>query len=723
MTFPTRHTLSRRFADPDLEAAFRDDYARQSLGEVRVALLIGAFVYGPLFAYLDWVQATNALWGIWGIRLGVCVLAAGVYFASYRPFFIRWMQEILSAVLFLAGAGLMAMILLDTSPRAYIDGPVLLVLPGYVLMRIRFAPATLVGFALLLVYLLIIYLKEQLPFDTRVGSALFLLAANLIGMTAGYAMETYARRDFWQMRLLDAERREKADLLDVKTRFFSNISHEIRTPLTLILGPLDDLLARTELPADTRSLLETMRRNGKRLLGLMNQLLDLSRLDAGRMPVRVREADLVAHLRDLTRSFAPMAERGGLTLTFDANASELPGVFDAEKLDVIVSNLLANAIHYTPAGGTIRLRLAQEGAAFVVEVRDSGAGIPEADLPHIFDRFHRVEHAAATHPGAGIGLAPTRALVERLHGTIAAESTVGFGSVFTVRLPVRLEGEPEAAGGRPVAAAPMPDETTGAEDTPRAGTKQGVALVVEDNADVRAYVRQCLEADWTVAEAGDGAGGLELARRLVPDVIVTDLMMPGIDGMALCRALREDEVLDHVPILALTARADAASERAGFEAGFDDYLVKPFDATSLRARVNGVVARYRRLRSTFSEHLTIGPSHIEVPSAERAFLDRWREVLDARIAESELSVGDLADAMGMSVRQLQRKITMLTGQSPNAALRTYRLERARDLLAQGAGTVSEVAYAVGFASPSYFTKCYREAFGSAPTREANEAAD
>ncbi|MDZ4701703.1 MAG: response regulator, partial [Rhodothermales bacterium] len=713
---PSHHRTTLRFPDLAQEAGFLADYARQSLATVRAAILLGTFVYGPLFGYLDWIQQSNAMWGIWGIRAGTCVLAAGVYLASYQPFFIRWMQEILSATIFLAGVGLMAMILLDTSPRAYIDGPVLLVLPGYVLMRIRLVYASAVGLSLLLVYVLIIYLKEDLPFDTRVGSVLFLFAANLIGMTAGYAMETYARRDFWQKRVIDAERRAKEELLDVRTRFFSNISHEIRTPLTLILGPLDDLMAGGGLPEPARVSLDLMRRNGRRLLGLINQLLDLSRLDAGRMPVRTREADLATFLHDLCLRFAPLAERKGIALSFESAEATLPAVFDAEKLEVIASNLLANALQYTPAGGVVRLSMTVDAEDRVrLVVRDSGAGIPAGELPHIFDRFHRVEQASAAHPGAGIGLSLTRALVERMGGTIEAESTVGFGSVFTVRIPRRVAGEPETRESDYFLHHDAEVEAAAEHNAP-AGTL-GVALVVEDNADIRAYIRRSLEADWAVSEAADGRAGLEAANRLVPDVIVTDLMMPGLDGMDLCRTIREDDALDHIPILALTARADVASERAGLEAGFDDYLVKPFDGATLAARVRAVVERYRRLQAIYSEHITVGPARTLVQSAERAFLERWQGLLEERMGEAHLSVGDLADAMGMSVRQLQRKITQLTGTSPNTALRDFRLEWARQRLTQGAGTVSEVAYAVGFTSASYFTKCYRERFGAAPTLE------
>ncbi len=530
-----------------------------------------------------------------------------------------------------------------------------------------------------------------------------------------------------------AEKLIESDRL--KTRFFANISHEFRTPLTLILGPLETFLARSGSPieAHDRPQLEVMHRNAHRLLRLINQLLDLSKLEAGSMQVRAQHGNIIRYLKGLVQAFASYAGRKKIDLQFHAVREEIDLYFDADKVEKILFNLLSNAFKFTPEGGTIRVRVSETGnedaGAVEISVKDTGPGIPADQVAYIFDRFRQMEGAAGqARGGTGIGLALVKELAELHGGAIRVESEPGFGSEFTVTLPKGRdhlgddqleEKHPGGAVRAPTPSTryePAPSEAIRAETRPREASGDVESLlIVDDNADVRAFLRDCLEQAYHVVEARDGQDALEKARAVVPDLIIADVMMPRMDGFALCRAIKADALLNHIPVILLTARATDESKVEGLETGADDYLFKPFNADELRARVRNLIALRRKLRARFSQQILIEPNSITVKSADEVFIDRAREVVEEHMADETFNVDALAGAMTMGLRQLQRKLRALTDQTPTEFIRLLRLKRAAQLLEQQAGTVTEIAYEVGFNNPTYFATRFREVFGVSPS--------
>jgi signal transduction histidine kinase/DNA-binding response OmpR family regulator len=555
-----------------------------------------------------------------------------------------------------------------------------------------------------------------------------------------------------------------AELDRAKDRFFANISHEFRTPLTLILGPLADLIEGRSgvLPAAVRVHHAMMQRNAQRLLRLINQVLDLTRLESGQLALDMVPGDLVATCRATTASFAPLAERRRIALVFEAPAAAVPVRLDAPQFEKVLLNLLSNAFKFTEPGGRVAVQVDADYAGARLVVRDTGVGIAPALLPRVFDRFFQADSTATRrHEGSGIGLSLARELVELHGGTVTADSTPGVGSAFTVRLPLLPaamgagaagDGGAEAlAGAASAMAGAMAGATAGAPRPaaePPTGTDAAVAreeerddrttvLVVDDNADVRAYVAGVLAAGYRVLEAADGAAGLALAREALPDLVLADVMMPRLDGFALARALREDPATDGIPVVLLTARADAGDEVAGLSAGADDYVTKPFDRGVLEARIAALIATRRRLRERYRLEGLPAPAAADArvdsaelaaslvaaaPAADREPSElerRLRRLVEARLTEPELKPDALAAAAGLSYQQLYRRLRDELGVTPSQFIRTVRVERAAELLRAGEGSVTEVAYAVGFNALSHFHRSFRERFGVAPTALAS----
>ncbi len=516
---------------------------------------------------------------------------------------------------------------------------------------------------------------------------------------------------------VEAQAERLRDLDRAKSRFFANLSHEFRTPLTLLLGPIETLLDRAEATEDRR-LLGGMRTQSRRLLRLVGQLLDLSKIDAGAVALHPQRGDLVVFLRRLTASFAALAEQRGVTLGFDTDAERIDAAFDADKLEQIVGNLLSNALKFTPPAGKVQVGLETEGSEAVVRVRDTGPGIAAAALERVFDRFYQAE-TSSDGLGTGIGLALARDLAELHGGSLDAESTVGFGSLFTLRLPLDLESE-RGAERESAEDASAEWETEDTADDDEAGPEAlpddaPLVLLVEDHAEVRAFLRDTLASRYRIAEAASGEAALAAARAAPPDLIVSDVMMPGLDGFDLVRALRADDTLAPIPVILLTARADEASRLEGLGAGADDYLAKPFSAAELKARAENLIELRRALRRRYSDEVVVGPSQVTVPSADAVFLDEVRAAVEQHIGNSEFGVEWLADEVHLSRRQLHRKLRALTGLSSVAYIRMMRLERAAQLLEQHAGTVSEIAYRVGFRDADYFGRLFRQAYGHPPS--------
>ena len=568
-----------------------------------------------------------------------------------------------------------------------------------------------------------------------------LLAGSLFYVMRRFDLKRTALKHSLQMKSFEAEKMREVD--QMKSRFFANISHEFRTPLTLILGPLDQLTGRFQ-EADVQAAITTMRRNGLRLLELINQLLDLSRLDSGNMPLKVRSLDLVALSRPLVMSFISLAERRKIKLVFESGEEEIRAFVDRDKFEKILTNLISNAFKFTREGGEVKVVLriingenaepAHKGAHgrwVEVAVSDTGIGIEAKDSGKIFDRFYQVDSVDMPgQGGTGIGLALTKELVELHKGEITVRSTPGIGSTFIVRfplgkeqwrpeemlteetVPISIETLPIAASldeRRRVNAAEEPDEPS-----------RPVVLIVEDNADVRAYVRGLLQKDYGIEEAENGEGGLEKARGRRVDLVISDIMMPVMDGVQLCRELKDDERTNHIPVILLTARATEDGKLEGLDAGADDYVVKPFDARELAARVKNLLELRRTLWEKYHRQVTLGPAETPVTSTDERFLKRFAENIAQHITDAGYDTEKLAHDMCMSRMQLNRKLRALTGHSTHELVRQYRLQRAAQLLRKKAGNVSEVAYELGFSNLSHFARAFREQFGMLPSEyEAN----
>jgi signal transduction histidine kinase/ligand-binding sensor domain-containing protein/DNA-binding response OmpR family regulator len=556
----------------------------------------------------------------------------------------------------------------------------------------------------------------------------------------------YARRsEMNRIRLenrLAIERVEADQLRELdraRSRLFANVSHEFRTPLTLTIGPLDDLRAGLHGPlsAAAAEQVDLARRNAGRVLGLINEILDLARAESGRETLRARRVDLGAFVSSIARTFVPLAERKAIAFDVQGPSEQVIVFGDPDHLDRALSNLLSNAFKFTPDGGAVRVTVTADESVARIAVRDSGAGIPASDLNLIFDRFHRAQ-TAGTQPGTGIGLSLARELIALHGGSIAVESEEGFGSTFTVTLrkgKAHLTADQIADEGAVIAwaprggpspqlfaTAPVTSELPNAEPVASAADDDvTTVLVVDDNAEVRTYVKQHLAPRYRVLEAVDGAQGLEMARRLLPDLVLSDVMMPVMDGYALCRALKSDADTDFIPVILLTARAEAEDRLAGLTEQADDYLTKPFDVRELLARIANIVATRRRLRERYAaaapapDPVQMHPTRIAVEPADQRFIDQVRAAIERHLGDESFNVERLASEVAQSRGNLHRRLRDLIGETPSDLIRRMRLERAAQLLESGVGSVAEVAYAVGFKSVAHFSNAFVEQHGVRPS--------
>jgi len=543
---------------------------------------------------------------------------------------------------------------------------------------------------------------------------------------------------------------EKLKEMDrVKSRFFANISHEFRTPLTLIMGPLEQMLAARAGQRDQHEVeaIHTALRNSRRLLTLINQLLDLSRLESGKMQLHASKQNIVPFLKGVAGSFQSLLEQKKLELTVHTAAENITLYYDAEKMEKVIGNLIANAVKFTPPGGGITITAVMHDTReenypsgyLEITVRDTGIGIPEEQLPYIFDRFYQADGYFShehKHKGSGIGLALVKELVTLHHGDIRVDSREGknSGTVFTIRLPgvsihdtdapVDHEEHLKPGVGRAAAVEEfdthesIKEEEGNDEDTGADG--KDVILVVEDNPDVRKYIRAPLEEEYTVIEAVDGEEGIGKAGKIIPDLIISDVMMPRKDGFQLCEALKKDIRTSHIPIILLTAKASVAGVVEGLETGADDYIIKPFNTKILLTRIRNLIDLRRRLQETIQREMLLQPTEIAVSSMDREFMKELKEAVKKNLPDMEFGVDELAKSLYMGRTTLNRKVRALTGESPNQFIRSYRLKRAAQLLKANFGNVTEVAFAVGFSSSNYFTRCFKEKFNQLPHTYAGE---
>ncbi|MBD2755276.1 ATP-binding protein [Spirosoma validum] len=528
------------------------------------------------------------------------------------------------------------------------------------------------------------------------------------------------------------------ELDTLKSRFFANLSHEFRTPLSIIKGSVEKLHQQDDPVSRRQSDYQLINRNAGRLLQLINQLLDLSRLEAGKLELHPKPGELTHFLQLMASSFASLFESKGITYHYTVSLQPVWVLMDSDKLEQIISNLLTNASKFTPTKGQVRFSASVEpGQTGTCElqliVQDTGIGIGEHQLPRIFDRFYQVDDSATrSFEGTGIGLALVTELVDLHGGQINVESTLGSGTIFRLSIsfetvPVVEQSGQESPGQESLASPPLLSEpavvpaSTMNEpaQTGKRSSQLGQLLIVEDHRDLRQFLVDQLSKTYGVSAVENGLDGYQTALKTIPDLIISDVMMPGLDGMALCERLKTDERTSHIPIILLTARADPDSKIKGLETGADDYLYKPFGLDELLVRVRNLLDSRKKLRERFSRQITLQPTELVVTSLDEQFLQKALAVTEANLANVAFDVESFSREMGLSRTQLHRKLTALTEQSPNEFIRSIRLQRAASLLKQQLGNVADVAYQVGFSSPNYFTKCFRDVYGQTPTEYAS----
>lgn len=521
------------------------------------------------------------------------------------------------------------------------------------------------------------------------------------------------------------------ELEQQRSRFFAKVSHELRTPLSLMLDPIRQMLGGTERPAGEADRLRMVYQNAQRLQRLIEQLLDLARFDAGRLELRLRRRAWGPFVEGVMRRLAPLADKERVDLTVDTAGADATVAFDPDRMETVASNLVRNALTYTPAGGKVHVQARIDGVTVGMTVADNGPGIPEAEQAALFDRFYQGT-VESEHDGTGIGLALTKVLMEAHDGTIAVDSTPGEGSTFEVRWPADVEAPvPEDEEGMQAAAVREADDVLGAMD-PDPDVRPDTAsfptnddrttvLVVEDNASVRAYVRELLEPHYQVVEAEHGADGLSRARATLPDLVVADVMMPALDGFEMLRALRRSERTTDIPVVMLTARVEPDDQVEGWREGVDAYVTKPFDGDVLVATVDRLIAARRQLRERHrADEAEPGRDTPAGSDAPLSFEERVRAVVREHLADADFTVEQLASEVGLARRTVTKKTKETIGQTPSALIRSMRLERGAELLVEDAGTISEVAYAVGFNSLSYFSRRFKSYFGVSPSAYRKE---
>ena len=500
-----------------------------------------------------------------------------------------------------------------------------------------------------------------------------------------------------------------------KLVFFTNVSHDFRTPLTLIADPINQLLADKSLGEHSRQLLELMKKNVNILLRLVNQILDFRKVENGRMELHLDPFDLLSNFRSWNDSFRMALLKKHISFSFEAMPdADFRIMADCEKMERIYFNLLSNAVKYTPENGKIVVSLQADVASLRFSVFNSGSYVSSQEVDAIFERFYQIDGHQA---GTGIGLALVRAFVEMHGGQITAQSDEK-GTTFTVLLPAQSISQYHPTvvtlpAGETEVSATLVESELSADEEEAGATGRPTVLVIDDNADIRHYVKTLLAEEYHVLDAPEAATGKRLAMKYVPDVIVSDVMMPGMDGVECCRRLKTELQTCHIPVILLTACSLDEQRIQGYNGGADSYISKPFNSQLLLSRIRNLIDSRRQLRQFFGDNQTLAKENIS--DMDKDFVSRFKALVEEKMRDAELNVEDLGKDMGLSRVQLYRKLKSLTNYAPNELLRQARLKKAASLLASSEMTIAEIAYEVGFSSPSYFTKCYKEQFGESPT--------
>lgn len=529
-------------------------------------------------------------------------------------------------------------------------------------------------------------------------------------------------RRLLEQRNREEDRRKQEELNRMKFRFFTNVSHDLRTPLSLIVSPLEDMLKESTDKRQTKRL-NLMRNNALRLLSLVNQLLDFRKAEEADLHLNPSEGDIVGFARNVCTSFISLSDRKDINLTFYSDRERIDLLFDCDKMEKILMNLLGNAFKFTPAGGRIDLAIGHGGedmSKLRIQVSDTGIGIKDKDKEHIFERFYQVDDDGESHPGtgSGIGLSMVSEYVRLHDGTIRVVDNIDRGSVFIIELPIRHSDSRTFDRGTAV----YSDKTTASEpdgtpDNPSANQERGnrrkTALIVDDNADMTEMLKDSLDNIYEVRTAKDGREALKIAKETKPDIILTDVMMPNMNGMELCRALKEDSETVNIPIIIITAKHDLGVKLEGLTIGADDYITKPFNLDVLRLRMRRLIElNAKGARRTLIEP---EPDNIKITPLDEKLIEKAMKYVSQNLTRPELSVEELSEALGMSRVSLYKKIKQITGKAPIEFIRIIRLKRAAQLLRESQMNISEIAYQTGFNNPKVFSRYFKEEFGILPS--------
>lgn len=587
------------------------------------------------------------------------------------------------------------------------------------------------------------YLKSQVDdYWNRHSAQTSLFYAMIIILLLLFGVLFLVLRAFWQRKkhqnvlmsqnkILEEQRdtqRELNEQLNAATQsklvFFTNVSHDLRTPLTLIAEPVEQLAVADNLTPQQSMLMKIANKNVKILRRLINQILDFRKYENGKLNLNLVESKFGTLVKEWAESFNSIARKRDITLTVDVTLDkDFTLAVDAEKIERVFFNLMSNAFKYTPDNGSIKFSCGLDGDNLRFSIEDTGHGIGADDINNIFDRFYQVDKI---HPnGSGIGLSLAKAFVELHGGSIAVESILGVGSKFTVTLPVvHVEECMPADTDNLITKADVNAELDRLEEVDRtttAGTELPLLLVIDDNADIRRMIVELLKDEYNIVTAPDGREGVRLAAKYVPDLIICDVMMPVMDGLECCRIIKDEVSTSHIPVLMLTACSMDEQRARGYDSGADGYLSKPFNSAVLKSRCRNLIDNRKRIKNLWSSNgggdVKAKERNASVPvnDVDSEFYSKVLDIMKKEMGNPDLNVDSLASMMGLGRSQFYRKIKALTNYSPVELLRNLRLKQAREMLTTTEKTIGEIAYEVGFSSPAYFTRCYREAFDETPT--------
>jgi signal transduction histidine kinase/ligand-binding sensor domain-containing protein/DNA-binding response OmpR family regulator len=545
--------------------------------------------------------------------------------------------------------------------------------------------------------------------SAMVGYVLLIVAA--LFLTRKLVQQRERMKFVIEQERQEAQRMHELDMMKIK--FFTNISHEFRTPLTLILTPIERILKRPEEPVQPVQL-DLIYRNAKRLLNLVNQLLDFRKLEVQEIKFNPSEGDIIKFIKETVFTFSDLSEKKGIALRFHSPIGRLETIFDLDKLEKILFNLLSNAFKFTPEGGEVNVEVTVPVLnKLQIKVNDSGIGIPQNKKDKIFERFFQNElPKSMVNQGSGIGLSITKEFVKVHEGTIAVESEPGKGSSFIVTLPIKDLGEIESSRLKLPA---VTKQVNGRNNDRSNSDKLPSLLLVEDNEDFRFYLKDNLRSNYHIIEATDGKDGWDKVLANLPDLVVSDIMMPEMSGLDLCRKIKNDQRVSHTPVILLTARTSEEQKLEGFETGAEDYITKPFNFEILQSRIKNLIHQRELFQRDFRQLINVTATHLQITSLDEKLIQKALEVVERKLSDPDFTVEELARELSMSRVHLYKKLQALTGKSPLEFIRTLRLQHAAQLLEKSQLTVSEVAYKVGFNNPKYFARYFKEEYHVLPS--------